>query len=92
MTPLFELFNPIVQLNYNKNGNMTVLSNPSRIDHGFGYNRVNLNSSYQTPQSGRYRYLYDRARQLLQVDSPSGKQIRNIYDKDLADYFLKSIS
>jgi YD repeat-containing protein len=36
---------------YDKNGNMTVLTNPSTIDHGFGYNKVNLKSSYQTPLS-----------------------------------------
>jgi RHS repeat-associated protein len=61
---------------------MTVLTNPSTITHGFGYNRVNLNSSYQTPLSGSYSYLYDRDRRLLQINFPSGKQIRNIYDKD----------
>jgi RHS repeat-associated protein len=67
---------------YNKNGNMTVLTNPSTINHGFGYNQVNLNSSYQTPLSGSYNYLYNRDRRLLQINFPSGKQIKNVYDKD----------
>jgi RHS repeat-associated protein len=67
---------------YDNNGNMTLLINPSSIDHGFGYNKVNLNSSYQTPLSGNYSYLYNRDRRLLQINFPSGKQIKNIYDKD----------
>jgi RHS repeat-associated protein len=67
---------------YDKNGNMTVLTDPSTINHGFGYNRVNLNSSYQTPLSGSYSYLYNRDRRLLQINFPSGKQIKSIYDKD----------
>jgi RHS repeat-associated protein len=61
---------------------MTVLTNPSSIDHSFGYNKVNLNSSYQTPLSGSYSYLYNRDRRLLEIDFPSGKQIKNIFDKD----------
>ena len=61
---------------------MTVLTNPSSINHGFGYNKVNLNSSYQTPLSGSYSYLYNRDRRLIQINFPSGKQIKNIYDKD----------
>lgn len=71
-----------VSFSYDKNGNMTVLTNSSTINHGFGYNRVNLNSSYQTPLSGGYSYLYNRDRRLTQIDFPSGKQIRNVYDKD----------
>jgi RHS repeat-associated protein len=61
---------------------MTLLTNPSTINHGFGYNQVNLNSSYQTPLSGGYSYLYNRDRRLIQIDFPSGKQITNLYDKD----------
>jgi RHS repeat-associated protein len=67
---------------YDNNGNMTVLTNPSSIDHGFGYDKVNLNSSYQTPLSGSYSYMYNRDRRLLQINFPSGRQIKNIYDKD----------
>ncbi|MFZ0449817.1 MAG: RHS repeat-associated core domain-containing protein, partial [Desulfatiglandaceae bacterium] len=64
---------------YDKNGNMTVLTNPSTINHGFGYNKVNLNSSYQTPLSGSYSYVYDKDRRLKQINFPSGNQINNIY-------------
>ncbi|PXF55877.1 MAG: hypothetical protein C4B58_14500 [Deltaproteobacteria bacterium] len=60
---------------------MTVLTNPSTVSHGFGYNRVNLNSSYQTPISGGYSYIYNKDRQLIQTIFPSGKQINNVYDK-----------
>ena len=65
---------------YDKNGNMTVLNNPAAIDHGFGFNKVNLNSSYQTPLSGNYSYVYDNDRRLIQTNFPSGNQINNIYD------------
>ena len=65
---------------YDGNGNMTVLTNPSSIQHGFGFNAVNLNSSYQTPISGTYSYVYDRERRLSEINFPSGRQIRNIYD------------
>jgi RHS repeat-associated protein len=66
---------------YDQNGNMAVLTNPSTIDHGFGYSLVNLNSSYQTPLSGSYSYVYDKDRRLVQTNFPSGSQINNIYDK-----------
>jgi RHS repeat-associated protein len=64
---------------YDKNGNMTVLTNPATINHGFGYNKVNLNSSYQTPLSGSYTYVYDKDRRLKQINFPSGSQINDIY-------------
>ena len=65
---------------YDQNGNMTVLTNAATIDHQFGYNKVNLNGSYQTPLSGSYSYEYDKDRRLVQTNFPSGRQIRNIYD------------
>jgi len=67
-------------LSYDANGNMTILTNPSAIDHVFGFNGVNLKSAYQTPLSGSYRYLYDADRRLIQINFPSGRQIDNIYD------------
>jgi RHS repeat-associated protein len=82
MTGILRPDGSAVGFTYDKNGNMTVLTNPSTINHGFGFNKVNLNSSYQTPLSGSYSYLYNRDRQLLQINFPSGKQIKNIYDKD----------
>jgi len=72
--------NTSIWFSYDNNGNMTVLTNPSTIDHGFGYNTVNLNSSYQTPISGSYSYLYDKDRRLKHINFPSGNQINNIYD------------
>ena len=59
---------------------MTV-ANPSTINHTFGYNLVNRNDSYQTPESGSYSYVYDKDRRLIQINFPSGNQISNIYDK-----------
>ena len=69
-----------VGFTYDQNGNMTVLTNAATIDHQFGYNKVNLNGSYQTPLSGSYSYEYDKDRRLVQTNFPSGRQIRNIYD------------
>ena len=69
-----------VWFSYDGNGNMTVLTNPNTIEHGFGYNKVNLNHFYQTPISGSYSLNYDRDRQLLQINFPSGNQINNIFD------------
>ncbi len=72
--------NTSVWFDYDKNGNMTVLTNPSSKNHVFGYNSVNLNSSYQTLLSGSYSYVYDKDRRLIQTNFPSGNQINNIYD------------
>ena len=60
---------------------MTVLTNPFSVNHGFGYNKVNLQDTYQTPISGNYSYVYNKDRDLIQTNFPSGKQINNIYDK-----------
>jgi RHS repeat-associated protein len=72
--------NTSVWFTYDKNGNMTVLTNPSVKNHVFGYNSVNLNSSYLTLLSGSYSYVYDNDRRLIQTNFPSGNQINNIYD------------
>jgi RHS repeat-associated protein len=69
-----------IYLSYDKNGNMTVLNNPADVDHVFGYNRVNKNSSYTAPLSGTYQYTYDRDRRLVQVAFPSGDVVNNVYD------------
>ncbi|ABK19729.1 NHL repeat containing protein [Syntrophobacter fumaroxidans MPOB] len=70
-----------IGFSYDLNGNITVLANPAGTPHAFGYNRVNLNGSYQTPLSGSYLYSYDRDRRLTRVLFPSGKEIRNVYEK-----------
>jgi RHS repeat-associated protein len=62
---------------------MIVLINPAGTEHTFGYNRVNLNSSYATPRSGSYSYVYDKDRRLILTNFPSGNQIRNIYENGL---------
>ena len=58
---------------------MTVLTNTVDVDHGFGFNNANLNSSYQTPLSGNYSYVYDNDRRLIRTNFPSGNTIINDY-------------
>ncbi len=70
-----------LEFGYDFNGNMTLLTNPVSVDHIFTYNHVNLPGSYQTPLSGSYSYVYDKDRNLIQTNLPSGKQIHNIYDR-----------
>ncbi|MDF1592254.1 MAG: hypothetical protein P1P89_12115, partial [Desulfobacterales bacterium] len=72
-----------VGFSYDGNGNMTVLTNPFTIDHRFGFNKVNLNSSYQTPLSGSYSYVYDKDRRLIRTNFPSGNHIFNILGMQL---------
>ena len=55
--------------------------NPSGVAHKFAYNHVNLPSAYTTPLSGSYQYRYNRDRQPTETVLPSGRIIRNIYDK-----------
>jgi YD repeat-containing protein len=69
-----------IDFSHDANGNMTVLINPAGIYHQFGYNKVNQNSSYTTPISGSYSYLYDKDRRLIQTNFPSGQQINSIYE------------
>jgi YD repeat-containing protein len=68
-----------VDFSYDANGNMTALINPAGTEHKFGYNQINRNSSYQTPLSGSYNYIYDKDRRLIQTKFPSGKSIINDY-------------
>jgi len=68
-----------IDFSYDVNGNMTVLVNPAGTEHKFGYNRVNRNSTYKTPLSGSYSYVYDKDRRLIQTNFPSGKSIINDY-------------
>jgi len=77
-----------VSFSYDPGGNMTVLSKPSptlgtTADHDFGYNGVNLSSSYQTPLNNAYSYTYNKDRQLLTIGMPSGRQISNTYANSL---------
>jgi uncharacterized protein RhaS with RHS repeats len=57
-----------IGFSYDANGNTTVVRTPSAINHGFGYNKVNLNSAYVMPLSGVYRYVYNKDRQLKQIN------------------------
>jgi len=61
-----------IDFDYDANGNLTLLTNPGGIEHGFGFNSVNRNSSYQTPLSGSYSYVYDKDRRLIQTNCQSG--------------------
>jgi YD repeat-containing protein len=65
---------------YDANGNMTALINSAGIYHRFGHNKVNQNSSYITPMSGSYSYVYDKDRRLIETNFPSGRQITNTYE------------
>jgi YD repeat-containing protein len=69
-----------IQFTYDPNGNLTVLTNPNLVDHGFGYNGVNRQTSYETPLSGGYAYIYDRDRRLIRTVFPSAKEIQYLYD------------
>jgi RHS repeat-associated protein len=69
-----------IDFSYDANGNMTVLINPAGTEHKFGYNQVNQNSSYLTPLSGSYSYVYDKDRRLIETNFPSGRQITNTYE------------
>lgn len=68
----------LTRLDYDNNGNITVLTNASSKNHGFGFNGVNLGDTYTTPMSRNYAYEYDSERRLKRVAYPSGKEI--IYD------------
>ena len=71
------------QFDYDANGSLTVLVNPSGVAHKFGYNKVNRASAYTTPLSGSYQYRYDRDRRPTETVFPSGRMIHNVYDKGL---------
>ena len=73
----------LVDFAYDGNGNMTALVNPAGASHRFGYNQVNAGRDYATPLSGSYQYRYDRDRRPTETVLPSGKIIRNIYDRGL---------
>jgi RHS repeat-associated protein len=70
-----------VRFDYDANGNLTVLVNPSGVAHTFGYNKVNHKSAYTTPLSGSYLYKYDKDRRPTETLFPSGRIVRNVYDK-----------
>lgn len=65
---------------YDPNGNITVLTNPSGVNHEFTYNQVNLSNSYHPPVSGSYQYVFDKDRRLIRTTFQSGQHIDNIYD------------
>ncbi|MBW2482130.1 MAG: hypothetical protein JRF38_19235, partial [Deltaproteobacteria bacterium] len=69
----------MVALDYDANGNLVVLTIQEAVDHGFGFNRVNLKNAYQTPLSGSYEFKYDRDRQPTEVIYPSKRKIVNTY-------------
>jgi RHS repeat-associated protein len=64
---------------YDPDGHMTVLTNPVDVNHTFTCNHANLLSGYRAPLSGNYSYVYDKDRNLIQTNFPSGRQINNIY-------------
>lgn len=80
MTAINRPDSTTVGFTYDQNGNMTLITNPSDINHGFGYNMVNFKNAYWTPLSGSYSYIYDKDRQLIRTNFPSGTHINNVYD------------
>ena len=74
-----------ISYGYDDNGNLDILTVPRSVDHAFEYNRINLKSAYHTPISGSYLYTYDRDRELISVDYPSGKQQSYAYVNGLLD-------
>ena len=70
-----------IHFDYDANGSMTMLVNPSGVAHSFGYNKVNHKIAYTTPLSGSYLYKYDKDRRPIETAFPSGRIIRNVYDK-----------
>lgn len=73
----------MISYDYDANGNMTVLTNPRTISHGFDYTGVNLRKTMATPMSGNYQYTYDKERNLKSILFPSGRQITNTYTSGL---------
>jgi len=69
-----------VKYEYDDNGNMTALINPSEKKHEFGYNGVDLRDTYTTPHPRGYSYKYDRDRRLTHIYFPSTKEIFFDYD------------
>lgn len=64
-----------LDFDFDENGNMTVLTNASGVSHSFSYNEVDLATSYGTPLSGDYGFVYDNDRRLTRKDFPSGQAI-----------------
>jgi YD repeat-containing protein len=73
----------LIDFEYDGNGNLAVLVNPAGVSHRFGHNQVNEASAYTTPLSGSYQFRYDRDRRPTETVLPSGKTIRNVYDRGL---------
>ncbi|MBT7698039.1 MAG: sugar-binding protein [Desulfobacterales bacterium] len=80
--------NTIIQYEYDNNGNMTVLTNPSGEIHQFGFNGVGLKDSYITPHPRNYSYQYDKEKRLVNKLFPSGKEIIYDYDDGTGDKSL----
>jgi len=80
VTEMIQPDGSAVLFQYDLTGNLTVLTVPSGVHHGFGYNALDLNSSYDTPLSGSYRYDYDRDKRLRRTVLPSGRQILNTFE------------
>ena len=68
----------VTTFQYDKNGKMTVLTNPSGKSHTFGFNGVSVADAYTTPLTKNYTYEYDKDRRLTRILHPSGNEI--IYD------------
>jgi RHS repeat-associated protein len=70
----------IVSLSYDTNGNITSVTPPGRPVHTFGFNRIDLQTSYAAPGLMPTQYTYNRDRQLTVFRRPDGTSIRTLYD------------
>ncbi len=74
----------VVQFGYDNNGNLTSVTPPGRPAHGFDYTPVNLTSRYRPPVAGlpvsQTQYVYNKDRQLTEVDRPDGGTVTLGYD------------
>ena len=70
-----------IQYQYDSNGNLTGITPPGRPMHIFGYNAMELNSSYKSPVvSGSTTYSYNLDKQMTTISRPSGKIATFSYD------------
>ncbi|MDP9192267.1 MAG: hypothetical protein M3P06_11265 [Acidobacteriota bacterium] len=72
-----------IALAYDADGNLTSVTPPSRPEHAYEYNRVNLATDYVPPalaDAGRTEYIYSVDRELEQIVRPDGSAIDLDYD------------
>jgi YD repeat-containing protein len=77
-----------IHYNYDKNGNVTEITPPSRPVHGFDYTEVDLQKQYMPPvldgvSKTQTQYEYNLDKQLIQIRRPDG-QVFMILSKNVS--------